>query len=94
MICEVENEYVPVIWFEYRDFGVPVRIFEDQSSQYALKKNGHNLIVTDMNYDIFLRTMFECHLLISLTSDNSIPIANFTTLTVSGKDHSYLYSYT
>ena len=83
MVCEVEDEYVPVIWFQYHNSTAPTMVSQDQRSHW-LMQNGQNLIIQDMNLERFLMTVFECHILSSPTSDGSIPVVNFTTVAIPG----------
>ena len=84
LICQVEDEYIPVIWFEYYNSSLPVLVNGDGNFSYSFRQNGQNLVIHNMFVDSFLMTQFECHILSSPNSDGSIPIANFTTFAIPG----------
>lgn len=84
MVCEVEDEYVVVVWFEYYNF-TSASMVSNLQNLYRLLQNGHNLQILDMNLEKFLLSHFECHILTDPRSGGSIPAANFTTVAISGR---------
>ena len=84
MVCEVEDEYVTVVWFEYYNF-TSANMVSNLQNSYRLLKNGHNLQILDTNLEKFLLSHFECQILTDPHSSGSIPAANFTTVAISGR---------
>ena len=84
IVCQVEDEYVTVVWVEYHSsFSSPSPISEDHTS-YNLSQNGQNLVIRNMDLEYFLMAQFECQILSSPSSDGSIPVVNFTTVAIAG----------
>ena len=79
MFCQLDDEYISVVWFVYQNLS-KLQVSQNQEV-YTVKQNGQNLQIQNMVLATFLMLSFECRL---LSSHTTIPIANFTTVGISG----------
>ena len=87
MVCEVEDEYITVVWVEYGNLSTNIVL--NLENPYRLLRNGHNLQIHNLNLEQFLTFNYECRVLTAPHSGHSISVANFTTVAISGLYKSY-----
>jgi hypothetical protein len=81
MVCEVEDQYITVVWVEYGNFSTNMVV--NLENTYRLLRNGHNLQIQNLNLEQFLTFNYECRVLTAPRSGHSISVANFTTVAIS-----------